>query len=168
MCARLNMSSQRKRGHRNPLLTYQAIFISFPNCSAAQHSMSFIIQSKKHKVMINNYQHWKKGGTLNIENMTKYMRCQNKTNGYTEKWSHAQYINKFRPAHIQPLMFHFYDGSRDATAEAVDWTGSVFFRIPPWNKTLPWQAGVTHFRFVESLRPGLSHVYMYKHHKQIK
>lgn len=25
--------------------------------------------------MINNYQHWKKGETLNIENMMKYMIC---------------------------------------------------------------------------------------------
>lgn len=43
----VRLSSLRKRGHQKPLLICQAIFISFANCSAVLHSMSFIIQRLK-------------------------------------------------------------------------------------------------------------------------
>lgn len=72
--------------------------------------------------MITTYQHWERGGTLNIENMTKYKRCDVKIkqmDGLTNDLF-AQYINKCRLVHIKPLMFHFSGGRRDATAEAVD------------------------------------------------
>lgn len=143
MCVRLNMSSQRKRGHQKPPLTYQAIFISFSNCSAAQHSMRFIIHSLK------NIKKWLitpitgGGGGVEEKNI-KYgwqkrgkiygMRCrEKKAKRWSEKWSHLQKINKYRPVHINLPMIHFYGTIRGATAETLDWTGLVFFKIPPWN-----------------------------------
>lgn len=139
MCVRPNMSSQRKRGHQKPLLTYQAIFISFSNCSAAQHSMRFIIHSLKNikKWLITTITGGKrcKRKTLNMGGKIYAMRCQeNKAKRWSEKWSNPQQINKYRPVHINLLMLHFYDAVHGASAETLDWTGLVFFKISPWNR----------------------------------
>lgn len=143
MCVRPNMSSQRKRGHQKPPLTYQAIFISFSNCSAAQHSMRFIIRSLKNikKWLITTITGGKKGArekTLNMggKSVAKIyaVRCrEKKPKGWSEKWSHPQKINKYRPVHINLPMILFYDTIHGATAETLDWTGLVFFKIAPWN-----------------------------------
>lgn len=143
MCVRPNMSSQRKRGHQKPPLTYQAIFISFSNCSAAQHSMRFIIHSLKNikKWLITTITGEKKRckrKTLNMggKSVAKYMRWdvgKIKQKRWSEKWCHPQKINKCRPVHINLPMIHFYDTIHGATAETLDWTGLVFFKISPWN-----------------------------------
>lgn len=62
------------------------------------------------------------------------MRCrEKKAKRWSEKWSHPQKINKYRPVHINLPMIHFYDTIHGATAETLAWTGLVFFKISPWN-----------------------------------
>lgn len=141
MCVRPNMSSQRKRGHQKPLLTYQAIFISFSKCSAAQHSMRFIIHSLENikKWLITTITGGKrcKRKTLNMggKSVAKYMRWDVGKRKQRDEVKNdlIHKINKYRPVHINLPMIHFYDTIRGATAETLDWTGLVFFKISPCN-----------------------------------